>query len=270
MAVNTFLRIDATFAAVAGTDLDASFFEGWLGGLNLSNDGTTPNTVLDISNGVCVDSTNTVWIKLGAFTKSTGGAWVAGTGNNGMGTGLTIANTTWYHVFAIINNGAADIYFDISVTAGNKPANTTAFRRIGSFKTDASAHIRTFVQLGDEFLWNTPTLDISNPTVTTTPSLVAVSTPLGLKTNALIRGFFTNATNPLTFLMSSPDEAGNAGVPGGNATVVVLNAGVVGTFSVNIRTNTASQVQLSSNVTVAGNTMSATAIGWVDTRGRFN
>jgi len=82
----------------------------YLAGLILSNDGTSPNTVLDISAGQCVDSTNAFVINLAAFTKSTGGSWAAGSGSNGMGTGLTIANSTWYHVFAIIKGQSGRLF----------------------------------------------------------------------------------------------------------------------------------------------------------------
>jgi hypothetical protein len=56
---------------------DPSFYQSYLAGLQLSNDGTLPNAVIDISAGVCTDSTNATFIKLGAFTKNTGGTWIA-------------------------------------------------------------------------------------------------------------------------------------------------------------------------------------------------
>src|SRR5258708_1490642 len=118
----------------------------YLAGLTLANDGVSPNTVLDIAAGTCDDSTHVVSITIAAFTKTTGGAWVAGAGQPGMGTGLTIANTTWYHVFAILNAGAPDVYFDTSVTAANSAAGTTQFRRIGSFLATGAAGILAFSQ----------------------------------------------------------------------------------------------------------------------------
>ncbi len=140
------------FATAAGATLTAVTLPNYISGLNLSNDSVTPNSILDIGSGLCTDSTNALYITFGsAFTKGTGGPWTSGTSNNGMGTGLTVAINTWYHVFAIINSGSADIYFDTSVTAANKPANTTSFRRIGSFLTDSSAHIQKFLQLGNYF-----------------------------------------------------------------------------------------------------------------------
>lgn len=154
---------------------------GYINGFTLANDVSTPNTVLDIAAGFAIDSTNVFAIQGTAFTKSTAGVWAAGTGANGMGTGLTIANSTWYHVFAIINAGAFDVYFDTSAAGANAPASTTAKRYIGSFKTDGSAHIIAFIQLGQMFFWTLPVNDISSGG-SSTAALTAFTTPLGFIT----------------------------------------------------------------------------------------
>jgi len=78
-----------------------------LGGLTTSR---ASATTLTVAAGKCNDSTNTsgstIYLPSG-MTKSTAGAWASGNNSNGMGNGLTIANSTWYHVFAIINAGVA-------------------------------------------------------------------------------------------------------------------------------------------------------------------
>src|SRR5581483_1603164 len=84
----------------------------YFSGLIESNDGGTPNSVLDMAAGMAADTTNAVLISVGAFTKSTAGAWTAGTGQHGMGNGLTIANSTWYHVCLANNSGTPDYWFD--------------------------------------------------------------------------------------------------------------------------------------------------------------
>lgn len=178
----TFLRGDGTFAAPSS---GISVVNGWINGFTLSNDAGTPNTILDIAAGYAADSTNATMITGTAFTKTTGGAWAAGTGNAGMGTGLTIANSTWYHVFAIINAGNYDVYFDTSATAANKPASTTAFRYIGSFKTDGSAHIIAFFQFGQQFLWAASVADISAGG-TLSAALYTLTVPLGFVTMPLM------------------------------------------------------------------------------------
>ncbi len=237
--------------------------QSYLAGLTLSNDGASPNTVLDIAAGTCDDSTHVVTITLAAFTKTTGGAWVAGAGQPGMGVGLTIANTTWYHVFAIQNAGLPDVYFDTSVTAANKPAGTTQFRRIGSVLTDGAAHIIVFQQNGDYFRWTTPPLDGNNVATTPAYANLTISVPLGVvveafgNTNATggfpvqirppfaLDGVVTNSTSPLgTVAPSSTLFAGGKW------------------FS---RTNASSQVQWASS---SNSNSYLTTEGWIDYRGK--
>ncbi len=158
-------------------------------GFLLSNDATTPNTVLDIAAGSRPDSTFTVQITGTAFTKNTTGTFVAGTGNAGMGTGLTVAANTWYHVFAIIHSGSYDVYFDTSTTAANAPAGTTAHRYIGSFLTDASANILAFTQYGQQFIWGAYYVDLTQgqggSSSPTTATAVTVHTPPGFTTTLI-------------------------------------------------------------------------------------
>ena len=243
---------------------------GYLFGLTLSNDGGTPNTVLDISAGSCADSTNAVKITLGAFTKSTAGAWAAGSGGNGMGTALTIANSTWYHVFAIINAGAADVYFDTSITAANKPASTTAWRYIGSIRTNGSGNINPFTQNGDEFLWKTSIRDANAVVPLTTAVSLLLTVPTGRQFTALFRAFYADASVASSgILFTSLDELDQAAV-GGNISLSSPQAntdfGNAGEFCK--RTNTAGQIRYRSSVTTS-NMITIYTYGWIDTRGRL-
>lgn len=163
-----------------------SVIPGYINGYTLSNDGTTPNSVLDIAVGYASDSTNASMITGTTFKKSTAGSWTAGTGNNGMGTGLTIAASTWYHVFAIIKSGAYDVYFDTSATAANAPSGTTYFRRIGSFLTDGSVHILGFNQQGNRIYWGVQKLDINAVNTGSAITGETFSVPLGIVTVPLL------------------------------------------------------------------------------------
>lgn len=244
---------------------------GFLGGLILSNDGVAPNTVLDISAGQCADSTNAALIVLGAFTKSTAGSWAAGSGSNGMGTGLTIANTTWYHVFAIIKAGAADVYFDTSIAAANKPSGTTLFRRIGSFLTDGSAHIIAFTQLNDNFIWGTPVNDVNANNLTNSGATYTLTVPTGLNVQALFNASYSNTGgNGGRVQIYSPSQA-TAGIGTNTGSNFQLYNEVTsqyegGQFAV--FTNTSAQIKAISSAT-SGNSFSIWTNGWVDSRGRF-
>lgn len=249
--------------------VDTTFFPNYVGGLKLSNDSGTPNTILDIASGSCTDSTNAVFIKLGAFTKSTAGTWTSGTGNNGMGATLTIANSTWYHVFAIINAGTADVYFDTSVTAANKPASTTAFRRIGSFRTDASAHILAFIQTANEFIWAVSVADVSTNSLGTAATLFTLTVPPGVKVLARYRGFMSDAVAAQIMLITSPDETSSAADNViGNRSVQSIVSNVGTDFHLATITNTSAQIRAVSSNAGNSTTLRVATYGWVDYRGQ--
>ena len=215
--------------------------------------------MLDIAVGYAADSTNAVMITGTAFTKSTAGSWAAGSGGNGMGTGLTIAASTWYHVFAIINAAAFDVYFDTSVTAANKPASTTAFRYIGSFRTDGSSHILAFTQYGQKFTWTSQILSLNTGTAASA-TLFTVSTPLGFVT--------------FPYLIMHDTTGGLAGdtltvYPGNNSTqedihytLPVPVATAFGYFYGSTTTNTSSQVYYSANG--GGGGLTVFTVGYVN------
>jgi len=233
----------------------------YLAGMMLSNDPTTPNSVLDISAGYCTDSLNVVPILLGPFTKQLLGPWIAGSGNKGLGVGLTLVINTWYHVYAIINGGVPDIYFDVSTVAAQAPAGTTAFRRIGAIKTDVSGHILAFTQIGDDFIWATETIDANlTATFSSTPTLFQLSVPLGISTKARMR-VFSNNTVAWSTTLYTPFTSTSQGAPllTGNNTSAAGYA--------ELYTNTNSQIYGVHNASQLGN-LEISTTGWVDQRGR--
>jgi hypothetical protein len=167
-----------------------------------------------IAIGSCADSTGAVLINaLSALQKTTGGAWTAGNNVGGMGNGLTIAASTWYYVFAINVTGFnPDFYFDTSPTAANAPTGTTAFRRIGAFKTDGSSNILPFYQNEDDFTWATPITEINNTTVsaTTSHNITLAGAPPSIDTRSRfwITGAYVSGTD--TIYVSSGGLAAQA------------------------------------------------------------
>lgn len=249
----------------------------YLAGMGMSNDTTTPNAVLDIAVGQAADSTNVTMIALGqTFFKSTGGAWSAGAGTAGspktaMGTSLTIANSTWYAVCAIINAAAADVYFDTDVAcSAHAPASTTAARRIGSFLTDGTAHILPFIQRDDYFYWKTPVQDQNaTPLTAATPtSLTLASVPLGLQVRPLLNVEALEASGPTVRVrLYSPDLGDN----NTNADMT-LGFSASGTVPLVFAESSANYVNTSQQIRAvapeSGITITIFTTGWVDTRGR--
>ena len=242
----------------------------YLAGLTLSNDGGTPNSILDIAAGQCIDSTNAFVINLGAITKSTAGSWAAGSGQNGMGTGLSIAASTWYHVFAILNGGSPDVYFDTSISGNNAPAGTKGFRRIGSFKTDGSSHIIAFTQNGDEFLWKTPIQDMSAVATSASAASKTFTVPTGLEVWALFKATLSWSSGAVVNSVFYPLDMGTqaSGTPTGYNDFISNSSSTLSSGSLSVRTNTSAQVGWVSSATTG--LVSAATYGWIDARGQSN
>lgn len=259
----------ASAASVSAATATAAVAAGLVGvsaitGLTLSNDGGAPLTTLGISAGMCSDSTKTVLITLGTFTKKTSGTWVAGNAANGMGVALTIANSTWYHVFAVKVAGVDDVYFDTSVTAANKPVGTTAFRRLGSFVTDGSAHPVLFIQTGNQFDWLAPVVNFNTTSAVTTAVSLQVTVPLGVVCQALLSGTLIDASADSILYLSSlaqTDVAASSttGVTGD------VKLGGLGSFHKAVVTNASQQVRRRSSSTTQA--ITCLTDGYIDYRG---
>ena len=260
-----------TGLAIASGTLSASGGGGTipqshLAGFIMSNDGTTPNTTLDFTAGQAADSTNAVMISVAAFKKTTG-AFVAGTGNGALDTG-TVAASTWYHVFAISNAGGTttDILFSLSATAPTMPSTYTLKRRIGSFRTDASAHILPFLQVGDNFYWTSIFTDLNNGgTTSDTLALFTFTVPTGVTVRPLVQTYFSNYVGVINFASAANGNAptwANTGIVQG----LGQNTGV--TVPPVFYTNTSAQLWFAGSVTAASGIYFST-LGWVDDRGKY-
>lgn len=233
---------------------------GLIFGLTLSNDGSLPNTTIDIASGAAASSDQTTVMTSGAFAKTTA-AFATGTGNGGLDAG-SVAASTWYHVYIIEGVGGTDFLISHSATAPTMPTGFTKSRRIGAFKTDGSSHIIAFTQNGNEFLWGTAVQDITTTTLGTVATLFTLNVPLGVKVNALMRGSATVASSTSAVLINSPDQAAVASSLT-NATVIATAQNF--SFGANVRTDTSSRVRAVANA--ASTTLGSTTYGWIDTRG---
>jgi hypothetical protein len=244
-----------------------TILRSYLAGLTLSNDVGTPTSIIDVAAGQCMDSTNSVMMTIPAMFKSTAGGWVAGSGNDGMGNGLAIADSTWYHVFAAIISSSADIFFDTSVTAANKPSGTTAFRRIGSFATGGSGSILAFYQSGDTFIWNVPIVDVTPGTTSgsTSAQIFSTSTPVNVVTEAILSVLLQNSSSEVPILYVSPIAVGDS-VPSVSAFSLIGSPAINSSDVLRVFTNTSAQARF--RTVNSSDLIGFTTIGWVDKRGR--
>jgi hypothetical protein len=147
------------------------------------------SATMTISDGQASDSTNAVYISLASSINKTTSAWAVGSGNGGIDTG-SIANTTWYHFYAIRrpDTGVVDVIFSTSASVPTLPANYTQYRRIGAGKTNGSAQWVKFVQNGDVFNLDATVLDINDgATGTSAKTGTLASVPTGVIVTALLQ-----------------------------------------------------------------------------------
>ncbi|MPZ31449.1 MAG: hypothetical protein GEV13_10705 [Rhodospirillales bacterium] len=243
---------------------------GYLYGLTVSRSSAT---AIGIAAGTAMDSTNVVGIRIGsAITKSTAGSWVTGSAQNGMADGVTIGNNTWYHVFAGLADGVGDAFIDTSVSAANAPSEFSHFRRIGSFKTDGSAQIIAFTQTGDLFQWTTAPLDQNTVNLGSVggSNNLTMSVPLGVavRWQGAAQGFSAGTAGGWSLHLKTPGTTF-----GGGAMLAGFSAGGAGDNGqmacfAEVLTNTSSQIVVVSAAATSNVFITATTIGWIDSRGQ--
>jgi hypothetical protein len=118
---------------------------GYINGLQISNDATTPNTLLDIGSGVTIDSTDT-------FQMINNGTIVinaATNGLNGLDTG-TFAEAKVYAVYLVsdpVTLQPIGAMLSLSYTQPLMPFSYSAFKLIG-FATTAAGAATFFLVIG--------------------------------------------------------------------------------------------------------------------------
>ena len=260
--------------------LDCSYLPAFMGGLTLSNDGTSPNTVIDVAAGSACDGTNAVAMKIAAFTKTLG-AWTAGSGNGCLDTG-TVANATWYALFLIKNttSGTTDILCSITPSGPTMPSGYSYSRWIGSIITcdtavcaSASTNIAQFKQVGNVVYWATAPLDVNTSSLTTSAALETLHTPFGFKTEPLCRYTISNTGNSV--ILTSPDETDVApttaipftAAPGWSQIDETLTAGDMNSTCPILTTNTGTSAtsggQIRARASAASTTLAIVTRGYV-------
>lgn len=249
---------------------NSATMRGWLAGLTMANNATSPNTAIDTAAGVANSDDASTLMTLTAFSKNANAGWAVGTGNGCLDTGSALAASTWYHLFVIArtDTGVVDLLCSTSATAPSFPSPYTKKRRIGSFRTNSSSQILGFSQVGDDFLWKAPMADAIGLSVTSPRNLVTTSVPPGVQVNVnftLEAGSTAGATSAL---LTSPDQADTAAL-NGQQDLWTNGAGQWAASRFTIRTNTSAQIGIRSGG-ASSVTYWITTVGWTDARGRFN
>jgi hypothetical protein len=220
---------------------------GFISGLTMSLYSTTQ---IQIAKGSAADSTGTTLINL-TYTQITSTLSI---GAGGLDTGFPAANT-WYYFYLIQNSGnptSVTVLYSLSATIPTIPGGYARFRYIGAAKTNASTQWTPFIQVGREFYWQTPILDVSTAASGTTAVTVTASVPLGRKMKLIGNGI-SGSINYISDL-STVDMAPSA-------TVAPIASVSTSAARFEVTTNTSGQYRRRS---LTSSTCYLTTIGWVD------
>ncbi len=241
---------------------------GYLSGLTLSTPGGSSGFA--VTQGVAVSSDNTTSMQLSVASSKTSASWAAGSGNGALDSG-SIANNTWYHVHLIKrpDTGVVDVLISLSATAPVMPTAHTLFRRIGSLKTDGSAHFLGFTQTGDTFIWTVGVRDINNLNIgTTATDLTLPSVPSGVVVGALGNAFVfaSGAGTGANFYPKSVTDQATA--YGTFMNVRDPSSGIGNVGLLKVLTNTSQTIRARGQT--AGAIVDWFTVGWTDDRGKLN
>lgn len=141
--------------------------KNYIAGLTLSSAADADHDIT-VAIGEARDAADTADMALAAaITKQIDAAWAVGSDAGGLDTG-TVANATLYAVWLIkrTDTGVVDALFSTSFTAPTMPTNYDVKRLIGCVRTDGSANILAFRQVGDLFLYAGAISDLNDATIT--------------------------------------------------------------------------------------------------------
>ena len=249
----------------------------------LSGYGMTPvsATAISIAVGQARSDDNTYDITLASATTLS----LASTGANALDTG-TVTSATWYHVFAIskAEGVSAATLASTNLSSPTMPSGYTLKRRLGSIYSDADVSVQNFVQTGDNFNWYIPVIDVSAATVTASAKTLSLSTPSGIKTQALLGinvkvsgtgfndrvGVYISPLDTADVTVTEPNlGSGTYSLAFDNPAPTGTGArGVIAGSIPPVRTNTSSQVRARSFSSSYPNTLNVSTFGWIDRRGR--
>lgn len=257
------------------------FPRGHLAGMKMTVVNTNDDVSISVGQCRCgsssdPDITNAI-ISGAAIVKQldTAGGWVEGTNQAGRPAAVGLAINTWYHVFVVVKlDGSVDAGFDTDIDATNLLGETTDyvnFRRVGSVLTDGSSKILDFIQSGDEFFWDAPTLGGDESTVTTTEVLFAAKVPPDIKPMAHLNvNVEDGGSNDLVYIYSpdtTEDQASKTLTPLGTAARGGNSAD--GQFS-QVDVIVDANGDFATTATAAPTSFKHATMGWRDHLGRYD
>ena len=226
---------------------------------------------ITISTGSCRDSSDTENLDLtSAITKQIDAAWAAGNNAGGLFSGTVAADTT-YHLFLIRkdSDGSIDAGFDTSITAANIPAGYTSYRRVISIVTDGSANIIGFTAVetdggGVRVTLIDPILELSTSAPGTSGVLLTMSVPAGVQVVSRVFLYLNDSSSAVVYLSEVSQTDTAPATP--HFTAVVSAGATIASTTIDLLTNTSSQIRYRSTVGSGLGGFQIVLHGWTDFR----
>ncbi len=256
-------------------DTGSTLIKNYISGLEMSY---VSAKVIDISDGLSADSTNTQYLSASTiFEKKIDASWAeggsVGVPIGGFPTGISLTNDTWYSVWQIgKTNGAVDYgWDDLAAGLANDPTNLladatgyTLFRRIGYIRY-GTATIVEFFQHGDDFIWDAVSLDAN----AISPSTSGASLTLLVPPNTIARFsalFINNGAGGISYIVFSETAITNSVPSATNADALNRAGGDDGGGMFFYQADSSSQIRQRS--TSALTQLTVMTKGWTDLRGQ--
>ena len=274
------------------TDTDA-FPPGHIWGLKLANQSTDPDHNITVAAGNCRSvangvSSSTDMTLASTLTKYIDVAWTEGDGGGYAGASAWAAST-WYYCYLIANVTTVDLVIsdqsdDPSDELTGGLADYDYWRRVGCIRTDADKDIIAFAQYGDDFLLDTPEIDIHETLIADTTDTFTLSyVPSGLDLLEVIANVVVSCTpgdyhSPYLYIAPPgrpgivPTQTGPYNPPptgsGGYTLGVTSGKGGLGSRLI-IRVTASTQISTGydSSQNYYGQ-LDWWTVGWIDRRGR--
>lgn len=183
---------------------------GHIWGFGLSNDASSPNTIVDVAAGMANDHTNTLMI-VGSACKVN----MAASGAGGIDAG-SVGSYTWWAILAI-NGTSGTSCMATKETAGSPisptmPGGYAYYRYVGSvFAQAGTTYLAAFKQYGQRFYWASGTTDLNTSGAATATTAITLTVPLSINVFPIldqVRYKGASASDCLT-LSSGPSTGGS-------------------------------------------------------------
>lgn len=256
----------------AGSSRTTPLPKDYRSGVLLANNAGDTSHDIDFAIGKWRSSDDTTNLVLSALmTKRIDANWVAGTGNGGFPSGLSLTQDTWYHCFLIgKEDGTTDAGFDSDVTAANLLADATGYTkrvRVGTVRTEpTTTNLLQFVMfyIGKYRItyWKDPTLEYEAGAPGTSAILITLKTPVDV--NAL--GIFNFYLDPvgqgvISTYLSNPSQSDL--VPSRTvAPLAQLTNELPASQQIELMTNTSSQIRFRLSHSGGSLVVRASTLGW--------